>query len=202
MVLTPLGTNSSTSPGTGPWTCYADTISDPFHFWRFFMGNLMVFYVGAVLCCNGLWILGHIEDRELAIIDFFVGGLGLFVAGHAAVTGDPWFGAQILLFAFTYLWVALNRYLGVDGRGLGWFCLFVAVSALPWGLILLFQSGGALWPTWLALSWIAWAILWFMFFLLLALQKEIAKITGWVTLLEGIVTGWIPGWLLLVGWMK
>lgn len=197
-----MGINRLSFAGKGPWTGYADTVSYPFHLWRLLMGNLMVFYVGAVLCCNGLWILGHIEDRELAIIDFFVGALGLFVAGHAAVTGDPWFGAQILLFAFTYLWVALNRYLGVDGRGLGWFCLFVAGSAMPWGLILLYQSGGALWPTWLALSWIAWAILWFMFFLLLALKKEIARATGWVTLLEGIFTGWIPGWLLLVGWMK
>jgi len=166
------------------------------------MGNLMLFYVGAVLFCNGLWILGHIEDKELAIIDFFVGALGLFVAAHAALTGDPWFGGQILLFAFTYLWVALNRYLDVDGRGLGWFRLFVAASALPWGLILLFKSGGDLWATWLALNWVAWAILWFLFFLLLSLKKEIGRLTGWVTLLEGIFTGWVPGWLLLVGWMK
>lgn len=167
------------------------------------MSSLMLFYVGAVLFCNGLWILGNIEDRELAIIDFFVGGLGLFVAGHAALTGDPWYGGQVLLFAFTYLWVALNRFLGVDGRGLGWFCLFVAVTALPWGLWLLFKSGGVLWPVWLALDWIAWAVLWFMFFLLLSLKKEkIAKLTGWVTLLEGIVTAWIPGWLLLTGLLK
>lgn len=166
------------------------------------MGNLMLFYVGAVLFCNGLWILGHIDDKELAIIDFFVGALGVLVATHAAITGDPWFGGQILLFAFTYIWVALNRYLQVDGRGLGWFCLFVAASAFPWGLILLSKSGGALWPTWLALNWIAWAVLWFLFFLLLSLKKEIAKLTGWLTLLEGILTGWVPGWLLLVGWMK
>lgn len=167
------------------------------------MGNLMLFYVGPVLFCNGLWILGHIEDRELALIDFFVGGLGLFVATHAALTGDPWFGAQILFFAFTYLWVAINRYLGVDGRGLGWYCLFVAVSALPWGLILLARSGGELWPTWLAICWLSWAWLWFMFFLLLALKMEkVGRFTGWLTLVQGIYTGWIPGWLLLVGWMQ
>jgi hypothetical protein len=161
----------------------------------------MLFYVGAVLFCNGLWIIGHIEDRELAIIDFFIGALGVFVAIHGAFTIDTLFAAQILLFAFTYLWVALNRFLGVDGRGLGWFCLFVALSALPWGIKYLWEAQG-IWPTWLALNWISWAVLWFMFFLLLSLKKNIAKITGWVTLLEGVFTGWLPGWLLLTGYMK
>ena len=166
------------------------------------MAGLMLFYVGAVLFLNGLWILGHVEDKELAIMDFFVGALGLFVAFNGALTGDPWFCAQILLFAFTYLWVAINRYLGVDGRGLGWFCLFVALSAFPWGIKFLGEAKG-IWPVWLALNWIAWSVLWFMFFLLLALQKtNIAKATGWVTLIQGIVTGWIPGWLLLTGYME
>ena len=39
--------------------------------------------------------------------------------------------ASGILFTFTYFWVALNRYNGADGRGLGWFCLFVAVTAVP-----------------------------------------------------------------------
>ena len=136
------------------------------------LANLMLFYVGAVLFCNGLWILGKIEDRELAVIDFFVGGLGLFVCAHAAIKGDQYFAAQIFLFAFTYLWVALNRFLGVDGRGLGWFCLFVAISAMPIGIWQLFTSGGMLWPTWLAINWISWAVLWFLFWVLLALQRK------------------------------
>ena len=167
------------------------------------MGNLMLFYVGAVLFCNGLWLLGYIEDKEIAVIDFFVGTLGCFVSAHAALTGDPYFAAQIFLFAFTYLWVALNRYLGVDGRGLGWFCLFVAISAFPIGIWQLATCGGKLWPTWSALNWISWAFLWFMFWVLLSLQKEkVGKFVGWLTLIQGIYTGWIPGWLLLTGVMK
>ena len=52
---------------------------------------------------------------------------------------------------------------------------------------------------WLALDWYAWGILWFMFFLLLVMKKDIGKITGWVTLLQGIFTAWLPGFLLLEG---
>ena len=169
------------------------------------LAPLMLFYVGAVLFLNGLWILGQVEDRELAIIDIFVGGLGLavvlltiiFSQGNLA---SAEFGSQILLFAFTYLWVAYNRYAKPDGRGLGWFCLFVAITAVPIGLTVLSTSGGRVWPVWLGLNWLAWAVLWFLFFLLLARRMtQLTKLTGWLTLLEGIVTGWIPGYLLLSG---
>ena len=36
------------------------------------MANVMLFYVGAVLFCNGLWLLGQIEDKEIKVIDTFV----------------------------------------------------------------------------------------------------------------------------------
>ena len=36
--------------------------------------------------------------------------------------------ALTLLFTFTYFWVAINRYNGADGRGLGWFSFFVAIT--------------------------------------------------------------------------
>jgi hypothetical protein len=38
-----------------------------------------------------------------------------------------------------------------------------------------------------------------MYFLLLAMQKPIAKVTGAVTSIQGILTGWLPGYLLLEG---
>jgi hypothetical protein len=59
-----------------------------------------------------------------------------------------------------------------------------------------------LWETWFGLSWVAWAVLWFLFFVLLALQKPIVRVTGWLTMLEGIFTGWLPGYLLLSGVLK
>jgi hypothetical protein len=41
-----------------------------------------------------------------------------------------------------------------------------------------------------------------MFFLLLVLKKPIGKLTGAVTVLQGIFTGWLPGFLLLNGVLK
>lgn len=167
------------------------------------MSSIMLLYVGAVLFLNGLWILGKIEDKEISVINVFVGGLGLVIILLITLEGSSdnfLLAAQLLLFAFTYLWVAWNRYSGADGRGLGWFSLFVAITALPTGFIVL-ANANSVWLYWLGIDWLAWAVLWFMYFMLLTLQRPIAQLTGWVTLTQGIVTAWLPGFLLLNGWI-
>jgi len=168
--------------------------------------GLALFYVGAVLCLNGLWLLGQIGDNEIAVIDIFVGGITLLVAlfsafGPGADLGSVKGAALTLLFTFTYLWVALNRYNGADGRGLGWFCLFGAITAVPVTIQTL-QGAQSIWDVWFGLSWGAWGFLWFLFFLLLVLKKPIGKFTGAVTVIQGILTGWLPGFLLLNGTLK
>jgi putative amide transporter protein len=165
--------------------------------------GLFLFYVGAVLLLNGIWLLGHIQDREIALMDFFAGGVGLLVCisltARAQLTDLLPFevAAYIFLFTFTYLWVAINRYTGSDGRGLGWFSFFVAVTAIPVTIRLLLNTGGNLWITWLGLNWAAWGVLWFLFFLLLVLKRPVGKLAGWTCILEAVFTGWLPGYLLL-----
>lgn len=156
-------------------------------------------YVGGVLFVNGIWILGHIEDREVAIMNLFTGAVGVFVAILAAVRNDFELAGYVLLFAFTYLWVAYNRFTNVDGRGLGWYCLFVAITAVPVGITVLSRAGGDTWLVWLGINWLAWSVLWFMYFLLLTARRAIAKMTGVVTILEAIGTAWLPAYLLLSG---
>lgn len=165
--------------------------------------GLALLYVGAVLSLNGLWLMGQIGDREIPVINIFVGGVTLFVAlflafGPEADLVSVKGAALTLLFTFTYLWVAINRYNDADGRGLGWFCLFVAITAVPVAIDTL-SSAQTLWGVWFGLCWAAWAVLWFMFWLLLVRKMPIAKLTGAVTLAQGIFTGWLPGYLLLTG---
>ena len=170
------------------------------------MLGLVLFYVGAVLCLNGLWLLGKIGDNEIAVIDIFVGALTLVVSmylafGPGADADSIKAAAYTLLFSFTYFWVALNRRNGADGRGLGWFCLFVAITAVPVTLQTL-GSATTTWGYWFGLSWGAWGVLWFLFFLLLVLKRPIARFVGAVTVAEGVLTGWLPGYLLLNGMIK
>ena len=41
------------------------------------LAGLSLFYVGAVSCLNGFWLLGRIRDKKVAVIDVFVGGIRL-----------------------------------------------------------------------------------------------------------------------------
>ena len=165
--------------------------------------GLALLYVGAVLFLNGLWLMGQIGDREIAVINIFSGGITLCVAlylafGPGADAGSIKAAALTLLFPFTYLWVAINRFNEADGRGLGWFSLFVSITVIPVAFDTL-GSAQTTWEVWFGLCWVAWAVLWFMFWLLLVRQMPIAKLTGAVTSLQGIFTGWLPGYLLLDG---
>jgi putative amide transporter protein len=166
--------------------------------------GLALFWVGAVLCLNGIWLLGRIGDREIAVIDVFVGTVTLIVSlflafGPGANAASIKAAALTLLFTFTYYWVAWNRWNGADGRGLGWFCLFVAITTVP---VFLQTLGGATttWDVWFAICWLSWGVLWFLFFLILALgYTNLTRLTGAVCALQGVYTGWIPGYLLLNG---
>lgn len=128
--------------------------------------GLSLFYVGAVLILNGLWMLGRIGEREIAVINLFTGGLTLLVSlklalGEGADAESIKAAALSLLFSLTYLWFAFNRLSAADGRGLGWFSLFVAVTALPVS-VLAFRDALNTGETWMAANWLAWAGLWFL----------------------------------------
>jgi hypothetical protein len=165
--------------------------------------GLSLVYVGAALILNGLWMLGRISDREIAVINLFTGGLTLLVSlklafGDGADAASIKGAALSLLFSFTYLWVAFNRLSGADGRGLGWFSLFVAITAVPVAIDTL-TAASSTWDWWLGLSWAAWSVLWLMYFVLLALQRPIARVTAGVAIGQGVLTAWLPGYLLLTG---
>ena len=167
------------------------------------MLGLVLLYVGAVLFVNGVWLLGLVENREIAILNVFTGLVGLIVAVFAVAQGDlasVQLAAYVLLFAFTYLWVAYNQYARAEGTGLGWYCLFVAITAVPVAAITLAEAD-TVFLTWLGINWAAWAVLWFMYFLLLALKKPITRLTAYVTSAQGVLTAWLPGFLLLNGYI-
>ncbi|WP_430447166.1 MAG: AmiS/UreI family transporter [Pseudomonas piscis] len=159
--------------------------------------GLILLYVGAVLFVNGIWLMERISGREVAVINALVGSLSLLVALYMIfLVGEVRGGALTLLFAFTYLWVAANQWLGNDGRGLGWFCLFVSLTAATVAIQALGDLGGAF-GVWNALNWLAWTLLWFTFFLLLGLSRKIQRQVALLTLACAIGTGWIPGLLIL-----
>ncbi|MEU2431927.1 AmiS/UreI family transporter [Streptomyces sp. NPDC007861] len=168
------------------------------------MGNVGLLFVGAVLFINGLLLLGKVEARSAAVFNLFVGALQVLTPTYLIFTsgGDP---AKVLaasglyLFGFTYLYVGIGLLAGLDSSGVGYYSLFVAIVALGFSFINFHRFKD--YP--FGVIWLYWAFLWFLFFLLLGLKKtELTTYTGWVTAIQGWVTGVIPAALLLGDYWK
>ena len=152
-----------------------------------------------------------IQNHEVAILNIFTGIIGFAIAiifivlgGSARIPalglGNIQAGGAILLFAFTYLWVAYNQYANAGGRALGWYSLFVTITAVYAGVWVVQNTpDNNTADLWLAANWFAWAVLWGLFFALLTLQLPIARLTGYVAIIEGIGTSWALALALLWG---
>ncbi len=158
------------------------------------MLGVALFFIGAVLIVNGVGLTNRIEGKDSAPFNLLVGLLALFLNGlglyRAAAAPDFFAAAGGLLFAFTYLYLAVVQWCGLKGVGLGWYCLFVAISALAFAA----TAGDAR----VTAMWLLWSSLWFLFFLALGLGKPLRFLGGY-TILIGIATCWIPGTLILMG---
>jgi putative amide transporter protein len=165
------------------------------------MGSVGLLYVGAVLFLNGMMLLGFVEARSAGPLNLFVGGLQVVTPTWLIVSsgGDPdvILGASgLYLFGFTYLYVAFNVFTGMDGTGLGWFSLFVAICALAYSWLNFVTIG----DTAFGVIWLSWAFLWTLFFLVLGLGREsLSRYTGAVAAFQGWATAAIPAFLLLTG---
>jgi hypothetical protein len=165
------------------------------------MSGVALFFIGAVLTCNGLSLLGRIEPRGAAPINAFVGAVLVATSGRLAVPAgatetDLIGAAGFLLFGLTYLWVALSAWTRQPTDGLGWYCLWATgVSAFLGVTVQVHEH-----DTKLALLWLLWVVLFATFFALLALgRSQLAAAAGWLAIMEGLVTASIPGALLMIG---
>ena len=132
------------------------------------MGSVGLLYVGAVLFLNGLMLLGYVNARSAAPLNVFVGAMQVITPTWLIFTsrGDPDVilnASGLYLFGFTYLYVAWNLLAGLDGTGLGYFSLFVAICACVYAGL----NFGRLGDTAFGVIWLMWAFLWALFFLVL-----------------------------------
>lgn len=170
------------------------------------MTSLGLFFVGSVLFVNGISLLGYIDVGGAAPVNAFVGTLLVAVTAFIVLpihdltladNRDLVVGSiGFLLFAFTYLWVALNNWTGASGTGLGWYCLWAAGVSAFLAIVYFARYDDPRFGT----LWVLWTVLFTFFFLVLALDREeLTWVTGWVTAIEAFVTATIPGALLLLG---
>ncbi|MFI8182125.1 AmiS/UreI family transporter [Actinacidiphila glaucinigra] len=168
------------------------------------MANVGLLFVGAVLFMNGLLLLQKVDPKSAAVFNLFVGALQVLTPTYLIFTAgndqDKILAASgLYLFGFTYLYVGIVLLADIDNICVGWYSLFVAIVALGYSFVNfhLFKD----YP--FGVIWLYWAFLWGLFFLVLGLRKtELGTYVGWVTAIEGWVTGVIPAALLLSGYWK
>ncbi|OMC37579.1 transporter [Mycolicibacterium fortuitum] len=165
------------------------------------MGNVGLLYVGAVLFVNGLMLLDIVPARSAAVLNLFVGALQCVLPTVMLVmaAGDPaavLAASGLYLFGFTYLYVGIVNLAGLEPQGIGWFSLFVAGGAVVYSALSFTVVNDPVF----GVIWLAWAVLWLLFFLVLGLRwVRLTRFTGWSVVLLSQPTCTLPAFLMLSG---
>ncbi|CQD06709.1 transporter [Mycolicibacterium conceptionense] len=165
------------------------------------MGNVGLLYVGAVLFVNGLMLLDVVPARSAAVLNLFVGALQCVLPTVMLViaAGDPaavLAASGLYLFGFTYLYVGIVNLAGLEPEGIGWFSLFVAGGAVVYSALSFTVVNDPVF----GVIWLAWAVLWLLFFLVLGLHRaRLTRFTGWSVVLLSQPTCTLPAFLMLSG---
>ena len=156
------------------------------------MLGVVLIYVGVVLILNGVGRLCNVDAKSSAVFNVFTGMLSFILNIVAVIQGNYFAAGTGLLFGFTYLFVAVNSIFNLDPRLYGWYSLFVAINSVPAAYIEYFVNGD--WR--MAVIWILWGILWLTGFIENVLKKHLSFVP-YLAIFEGIVTAWIPGFMIL-----
>ncbi len=155
---------------------------------------------GAALLINGLGLLGRIPLRDSAMFSMLIGGVQLalgiaFVATNSDAEPQTLLSAAgMFLFALTYVYVGLNTVLQLGSQGLGWF------SGLAGALGLLLATAWFNTDPLLSVLWLAWAVLWALFFVQMVLGRvNLIPFIGWSLVLLSQTTATAPALLGLSG---
>ena len=107
------------------------------------MLGVCLLFVGIVLINNGMCSLYNVDGKSTAIMNIFTGGLSLFINFVNLVQGNYYAAGTGLLFCFTYLFVALSKFLKASPIPFAWFSTFVAINAVIFGTIEGFTGSGS-----------------------------------------------------------
>ncbi len=158
------------------------------------MLGISLLYVGIVLINNGICRLFKISGKSVAVINIFTGLLSVFINVLSIVQGNYYAAATGFLFAFTYLFTAANNLWDLDTRPYGVYCLFVAINTVPCAIIDYYAGDAKM-----AIIWLLWGVLWLTGFIECVLKKDLGKFVPYLAIIEGVITAWIPGFLMLRG---
>ncbi|WP_409295301.1 AmiS/UreI family transporter [Peribacillus sp. SCS-26] len=160
------------------------------------MGQVGLFLSGAALFLNALVLMGKANDKSAGVFNLFVGTLQVIIPFYLIVISDgsSWVifqHAAVFLFGLTYLYFGLTIIKGLDPSGLGYFSLWTAIICFIYSAASVIHFNDIIG----ALTWIMWAVLWGLFYVLNVWKKDISAYTGRVAFVQSWVTLTIPALL-------
>lgn len=161
------------------------------------MLGIVLLFVGFVLINNGVARWFDFDKKATAVVNIFVGSLSVIIniitIIMAQSTADYYSAGTGLLFGFTYLFIALNNIFDLDLRPYGIYSLLVAIIAIPAAFVE-FSNGDYR----MFVIWLLWSVLWATGFIETVLKKDLGNFVTFLLIGEGIFTGLIPGFLMLI----
>jgi hypothetical protein len=164
--------------------------------------GLILWFVGFIFILNGINMMDKMSPKECGVWNLAI-SVFMFVCIILSLVFQLFGEATwltvggITLFAFTYFMIGMNNVLEMDARGLGYYCLLVAMMT-PFIAEGAFSAGD--WR--FGVIWLIWGVAWFVFYLIMALEKTklATPLLGRGLVLLGLATGVAPGYMMLRGW--
>jgi putative amide transporter protein len=160
---------------------------------------VLVLY-GAVLFVNAFFLLGRAEPKAAGPVNAIVGLIGVVVglytvAANLLGPASGFVGALVMVFGITFLIVAAMVFGALDGRAVGWYCVFGAIVCLfwAWGFFTNYRSVAN------GTFSVIWAIVFALFAANLAFARPWARVTGYAAIFTAFATLMLPGYWLLMG---
>lgn len=149
---------------------------------------ILVLYA-AVLVVNGCFLLGKVDAKSAWPVNVIVGVIAIICSIYMGLTGADFVATLLLLFAVVFVIMGTNLAFGLEGKAMGFYCLFGVPVCLIWAYTFYISLGAV---TFAAFS-ILWAVLFGLFSGILAFGKDKwAGPTGYYCFAIAIFTLLIP----------
>lgn len=165
------------------------------------MSDAILVLYAAVLVVNGCFLLGKVEAKSVWPVNFIVGLIAIVCAVYIGLTGaqgeaSVFVATLLLLFAVVFVMMGINLATELDGKSMGYYCLFGVSVCLVWAYTFYASLGAVTF----AVFCVVWGVLFGLFSGILAFGKEKwASFTAYYCFMTSIVTLLIPASLSFNG---
>ena len=167
------------------------------------MLGVNLLFAGFALTLNGVSYLTAIDDKAKAAVNVLVGLIiginAVFQTAGAACHTTFGFAAAMWLFSLNYLVIAAHIFFkSQNWKAFGMYGLFAAIVSFTFaGEAIVVGAPGIM-----VYLWCMWGVLWAQGFFSIMLENNfINKYTPHILILNGIASTFIPGFLILLGFV-